>query len=74
VFGTLVLLTCHRAKLAYEFGARGQALTAGYALLVRDRPGDTEKAAALQKAALVTARELEMRPLIEKILDWKEIT
>jgi DNA-binding SARP family transcriptional activator len=44
------------------------------ALLVRDRPGDTERAAALQKAALVTARELEMRPLIEKILDRKEIT
>ena len=39
------------------------------ALLVRDRPGDREKAAASQKAALKTARELEMRPLIERILD-----
>jgi hypothetical protein len=39
------------------------------ALLVRDRPGDGEKAAALQKAALRTARGLEMRPLIERILD-----
>ena len=39
------------------------------ALLVRDRPGDREKAAASQKAALRTARELGMRPLIQRILD-----
>ncbi len=39
------------------------------ALLLRDRPGDREKAAASQKAALRTATELEMRPLIERILD-----
>jgi ATP/maltotriose-dependent transcriptional regulator MalT len=39
------------------------------ALLVRGRPGDRQKAAVLQKAALGTARELEMRPLIERILD-----
>ena len=39
------------------------------ALLVRDRPGDRDKAAVLQKAALTTATELEMRPLIQRILD-----
>ena len=39
------------------------------ALLVRGRPGDRQKAAVLQKAALGTAKELEMRPLIERILD-----
>src|SRR4029450_964273 len=39
------------------------------ALLVRGRPGDRQKAAVLQKAALGTARELEMRALTERILD-----
>jgi tetratricopeptide (TPR) repeat protein len=39
------------------------------ALLLRDRPGDREKAAASQSAALEIATELEMRPLIERILD-----
>jgi tetratricopeptide (TPR) repeat protein len=38
-------------------------------LLVRDRPGDREKAAALQRTALGTAREIGMRPLTERIID-----
>ena len=42
------------------------------ALLVRDRPGDREKAATLQGDALGTARELRMRPLIERILDRRK--
>ena len=37
------------------------------ALLVRDRPGDRDKAAASHIAALKTATELEMRPLIQRI-------
>jgi tetratricopeptide (TPR) repeat protein len=36
-------------------------------LLTRDQPGDREKARALLKAALVTARELGMRALAERL-------
>ena len=36
-------------------------------LLARDQPGDDEKARELLKAALVTARELGMRALEERI-------
>jgi DNA-binding SARP family transcriptional activator len=43
------------------------------ALLARGGPGDRDKAAALQDAALVTARELEMRPLMERILARQEV-
>jgi DNA-binding SARP family transcriptional activator len=42
------------------------------ALLIRDGPGDREKARILQGAALSTARELKMRPLIERILDRRK--
>jgi tetratricopeptide (TPR) repeat protein len=36
-------------------------------LLARDQPGDSEKAVELLKAALVTARELDMRALEERL-------
>jgi hypothetical protein len=36
-------------------------------LLTRDQPGDDEKARELLQAALVTARELGMRALEERI-------
>ena len=36
-------------------------------LLARDQPGDGEKARELLKAALLTARELGMRALEERI-------
>jgi hypothetical protein len=42
-------------------------------LLARRAAGDRDKAVALQDAALVAARELEMRPLIERILARREI-
>jgi ATP/maltotriose-dependent transcriptional regulator MalT len=41
-------------------------------LLIRDRQGDREKAGMLQGAALSTARELNMRPLIERVLDQRK--
>jgi hypothetical protein len=43
------------------------------ALLARAGPGDRDKAVALQDEALVLARELEMRPLMERILARREI-
>ena len=43
------------------------------ALLARGRPGDRDKAVALQDVGLATARELEMRPLMERILARREI-
>jgi hypothetical protein len=42
------------------------------ALLIRDGQGDREKAGMLQGAALSTARELNMRPLIERILNRRK--
>ncbi|MGH3137399.1 MAG: ATP-binding protein [Gaiellaceae bacterium] len=43
------------------------------ALLARGGPGDRDKAVALQDVALAIARELEMRPLMERILARREI-
>jgi hypothetical protein len=42
-------------------------------LLARGGPGDREKAVTLQDSALTTARELEMRPLMERVLAQREI-
>ena len=43
------------------------------ALLARGGPGDRDKAVALQDEALALARELGMRPLMERILARREI-
>jgi hypothetical protein len=42
-------------------------------LLTRDGPGDRDKAAALESDALGIARELGMKPLVERVLARREI-
>ncbi len=42
-------------------------------LLARGGSGDRERAVALQDTALATARDLEMRPLMERVLAQREI-
>jgi DNA-binding SARP family transcriptional activator len=61
------LAFCERAGYRPEYA--WTACDYADALLDRDRPGDREKAAALQRASLGIARELGMRPLIGRILD-----
>jgi hypothetical protein len=43
------------------------------ALLARAGAGDRERAVALQDAALATARELELRPLVGRVLAHREL-
>jgi DNA-binding SARP family transcriptional activator len=57
---------CERAGYRPEFA--WTANDYAEALLLRDRPGDGERAAALRQAALEIAGELEMRPLFERIV------
>jgi tetratricopeptide (TPR) repeat protein len=64
------LAFCDRAGYRPEYA--WTACDYAGALLVRDRPGDRERAAALHEAALATARELGMRPLIGRILDRQQ--
>ncbi len=64
------LAFCDRAGYRPEYA--WTACDYAGALLVRDHPGDRERAAALHEAALATARELGMRPLIERILDRQQ--
>jgi hypothetical protein len=59
------LAFCERAGYRPEYA--WTACDYAEALLVRDRPGDRERAAALRQAALGIAGELGMRPLIERI-------
>ncbi len=61
------LAFCERAGYRPEYA--WTACDYANTLRVRQHPGDLEKAAGLQQAALRTARELEMRPLIERLLD-----
>ncbi len=42
-------------------------------LLDRDEPGDREKAVELQDEAIAIARELAMKPLLERVLAQREI-
>jgi len=56
---------CERARYRPEYA--WTACDYAESLLARDRPGDSERAVALQQAALEIAGELEMRPLIERI-------
>ena len=60
------LAFCERAGYRPEYA--WTAYDYAEALLLRDRPGDGERAAALRQAAVEIAGELEMRPLIERIL------
>jgi hypothetical protein len=60
------LAFCERAGYRPEYA--WTAYDYADALLLRDRPGDVERAAALRRAALEIAGELEMRPLIERVL------
>jgi DNA-binding SARP family transcriptional activator len=60
------LVFCERAGYRPEYA--WTACDYAEALLLRDRPGDGERAAALQQTALGIAGKLEMRPLIERIL------
>ena len=84
----LLAITCGRIDTALAHFEEGLAFCerAGYrpeyawtasdyaeALLARSGPGDRDKAIALQDQALATARELEMRPLMERILARREI-
>jgi hypothetical protein len=84
----LLAVTCGRVDAALAHFEEGLAFCdrAGYrpehawtagdyaeALLARGGPGDRDKAVALQDVALATARELEMRPLMERILARREI-
>jgi DNA-binding SARP family transcriptional activator len=59
------LAFCERAGYRPEYA--WTACDYAEALIVRDRPGDGERAAALRQAALGIAGELGMRPLIERI-------
>ena len=60
------LVFCERAGYRPEHA--WTACDYAEALRLRDRPGDGERAAALRQAALGIAGELEMLPLIERIL------
>jgi tetratricopeptide (TPR) repeat protein len=60
---------CERAGYRPEYA--WTACDYAEALLVRDRPGDRERAAAVRQAALALAQELEMRPLIERLARQK---
>jgi DNA-binding SARP family transcriptional activator len=60
------LAFCERAGYRPEYA--WTACDYAEALLVRDRPGDRERAAVLRQAALRLAGELGMRPVIERIL------
>lgn len=65
------LAFCNRAGYRPEYAWR--ASDYAEALLDHGGPGDREKAIALQDEALATARELGMRPLMERILALREI-
>ena len=57
---------CERAGYRPEYA--WTASDYAEALLVRGGPGDRDKAVALQDAALDHARELGMRPLMDRVL------
>jgi DNA-binding SARP family transcriptional activator len=59
------LAFCERAGYRPEYA--WTACDYADALLARDDPGDRNRAAVLQDAALAIASELEMRPLVERI-------
>jgi tetratricopeptide (TPR) repeat protein len=65
------LLFCERAGYRPEHA--WTACDYAETLLARDGPGDRGKAIALQDSALATARELGMRPLMERILGRRDI-
>ena len=66
------LAFCDRAGYRPEYA--WTASDYAEALLARGGPGDLENAVALQDAALDLARELGMRPLMERIHARQEIT
>ena len=65
------LAFCDRAGYRPEHAWTGSDYAE--ALRARGGPGDRERAVALQDTALATARDLEMRPLMERILARREI-
>jgi len=65
------LAFCSRAGYRPEYA--WTACDYAEALLARGDAGDRDKAVALQDEALGLARELEMRPLLERILARREI-
>ena len=64
------LAFCARAGYRPEYA--WTACDYAEALLARGGPGDRDKAVALHDAALGTARELEMRPAIKRIVDRRK--
>ena len=64
------LAFCERAGYRPEYA--WMAYDYAEVLLARGAPGDEDKATDLQEAALRSARELGMRPVIERILDRRK--